>query len=127
MLPSVSIDIIPGDVPNCFNIDGRGGIPVAVLGSDVLDVTQIDANTLLFEGLHVRIVGRRGRGRLLCSVEDVSGDFTNPEGAPDGHLDLVCLFDDEGYLTGDGVIGVLYGELQNGTSIEGWDSICLLP
>jgi len=37
------------------------------------------------------VVGKSDK--LLCTVEDVSGDFSGgPEGAPDGFLDQVCKF-----------------------------------
>jgi outer membrane protein assembly factor BamB len=126
---TAAIDIMPGVVPNCFNNDGRGVIPVAVLGSNILDVTQIDTSMLLFDGLHVRMVGRGSRRRLLCSVDDVSGDFTtDPNGIPDGYLDLVCQFEDEPDIwTGADSTARLEGRLYNGTPIEGEDSICLRP
>jgi hypothetical protein len=78
-----------GGDPNCFNNDGHGAIPVAVLGSDDFDVTQIDVETLDFAGLAVRV---RGNDNPQCSIEDISGDFTTPEGAPDGFDDLVERF-----------------------------------
>ncbi len=89
---AVSIDIKPGSFPNSLNIDGHGVIPVAVLGSENFDVTQIDTATLDFAGLEVNT---DKKGKVRCSLEDASGDFTSPEGAPDGYLDLVCQFIDE--------------------------------
>lgn len=112
----VGIDIKPGSYPNCFNLDGRGVVPLAILGSDVFDVTQIDFGTLSFEGLAVRV---RGQGRLLCTFEDSDGD---------GHLDVVCQFEDvEGDWTGGDSVGRVTGRLDDGTWIEGFDSICLVP
>jgi hypothetical protein len=37
----------------------------------------------------------KGNDILQCSIEDVSGDFTLPEGAADGYPDLVCQFIDD--------------------------------
>jgi hypothetical protein len=122
----VQVDVLPGVVPNFLKIDGRGVVPVAILGSDDFDVTWIDAIMLTFNGLNVRIVGRHGRSRLQCSVEDVSGDFTQPEGSPDGHPDLVCQFDDvPGDWNGYNDLGEILGRLYDGTPIVGWDSIVL--
>ncbi len=122
---TVQIDIKPGSYPNCFNINGHGVIPVAILGRTDFDVTTIDTDTLIFAGLVVRVRGNKGP---LCHAEDVSGDFTNPEGAPDGVLDLVCQFEDDASMwdPGDGEAG-LTGKLLDGTPIEGIDSICVRP
>jgi hypothetical protein len=123
-----SIDIKPGSDPNCFNINGHGVIPVAVLGSASFDVTKIDVSTLRFAGLDVRV---KGNDRPQCSIEDVSGGFTSPEGSPDGYDDLVCQFsrsssnwqpeDDTATLTGN--LKVEHG----GTPIVGTDEICIVP
>ena len=99
----VNIDIKPGSDPNC-----RGAIPVAILGSDSLDVTQVDPTTLLFEGLDVR---ERGNGALSCRIKDVNRD---------GYADFVCQYQDtttEGKLT---------GALLDGTPIEGVGIFCVV-
>ncbi len=57
----VAIDIKPGSDPNCFNANGNGVIPVAILSSADFDVTLIDASTIELEGLAVRAVGKRGK------------------------------------------------------------------
>jgi hypothetical protein len=124
----VDIDIKPGSYPNCFNVDGNGVIPVAILGSADFDVNQIDPSTLSFGGLDVAV---RGRDRLQCSYEDVSGDFTYPEGAPDGYLDMVCQFADDPtlWVPGDGT-AMLTGNLladYGGLPISGSDEICIRP
>ena len=57
------IDVKPGSDPSCFNIDGRGVVPVAVLGSLELDVSTID----VWEGRPLRsgpLDGRRPFERL---------------------------------------------------------------
>lgn len=122
---TVDIDIKPGSYPNCFNVNGHGVIPVAVLGSDTFDVTQIDINTLNFAGLDVRV---KGNSSPQCSVEDVSGDFTDPAGAPDGYDDLVCQFVDDPsvWSPGDGIASLI-GALYDETAIEGSDAICIVP
>ena len=113
------------DIPGCFNVNGHGVIPVAILGSDTFDVAQVDVSSLMFAGLLVRV---RGNGNPQCSIADVSGDFTFPEGEPDGFLDLVCQFmDDPNFWNpGDGVAD-LAGSLLDGTPFKGTDSICLVP
>jgi hypothetical protein len=123
----IPIDIKPGSNPNCFNPDGHGVIPVAILGSPDFDVSQINYSTLSFEGVAVRI---KRNDKPQCSIEDVSGDFSaSLEGAPDGFDDLVCQFVDtftDGWISGDGAATV-NGNLYDGTLIQGSDSICVVP
>ena len=84
-----------------------GIIPVAIFGSDTLDVIQIDQTTLSFEGEGVRV---RGNGVLSCGIRDANSD---------GYDDLVCRYDDST------TEGTLTGELLDGTPIEGADTFCL--
>lgn len=116
----VEIDIKPGSDPNCFNNNGNGVIPVAILGSISFDVTQIDPETVKLEGLVIKAVGKSNK--LLASVEDVNGD---------GYDDLVVKIEDiDGtFSSGDGtaiLTGNLYPE-YDGTAIEGTDAICVVP
>jgi hypothetical protein len=112
----VAVDIKPGETPNCFNINSHGVIPVAILGSTELDATQVDAATLDFNGLAVRV---RGNSRPSCSVDD-----TNSDGFPD----MVCQFEDNSDEWSDGESdAVISGLLFDGTAFQGVDSICLVP
>ena len=109
------IDIKPGSDPNCFNINGHGVIPVAVLGSATLNVLDIDSSALFFAGLEVRVRGKKGP---LCHGEDSNGDQ---------FLDLVCQFEDDASMwTPDSSSeATLAGALFDGTEFEGTDSICV--
>jgi hypothetical protein len=122
----VAIDIQPGDDVGCFNNNGHGLVPVAVLGADDFDVTQIDVWSLLFGGLEVNV---KPNGSPHCAYEDVSGD---PTGVPDGYIDLVCHFvDAEGFeWNPDEGTADLTGSLQDefgGAAFLGTDYICVLP
>ncbi len=113
---TVAIDVKPGSDPNCFNINGHGVVPVAVLGSPELDVESIDIESLRFAGLEVRV---RGNGSPQCSVE-----FSNS----DEFADLVCQFVDEPEAWAPGEAeGTLVGALIDGPAIRGTDSICVVP
>lgn len=116
LVKAVNIDIKPGSDPNCFNINGNGVVPVAILGDEDFDVTQIDPTTLLFGGLQVRVRGNRGPS---CSFEYSNGD---------AYLDLVCHFDDDAgsWVPGDDE-ATLTGNLSDGQPFEGSDSICIVP
>ena len=71
----VAVDVRPGDPWNRINVFSRGVVPVALLGSDTVDVGDIDAASLAFgpEGSplahrgcpHVADVNRDGRPDLL--------------------------------------------------------------
>ena len=113
---NVAIDIKPGSDPNCFNINGHGVIPVAVLGNADFGVSQIDLASVAFGELAVRVRGNKGP---LCSIE-----YSND----DAYLDLVCHFEDEAgnWDAGNGE-AMLTGDLMDGTSFEGTDSICVVP
>lgn len=112
----VDIDIKPGSDPNCFNSNGHGVIPVAILGKLDFDVSQIDTASLYFGGLEVRVRGNKGP---LCSMEDMDDD---------GITDLVCHFEDDAtsWSTGESV-AELEGLLIDGTKITGSGSICIVP
>jgi hypothetical protein len=121
----VAIDIKPGDYPNCLNVNGHGVVPVAILGSMYFNVALIDPGSLTFNGLIVRI---RGNGVPQCSIEDVSGDFTNSEGEPDGFYDLMCHFEEDVNLWNpNNGTGTITGNLIDSTPIVGSDSICIEP
>jgi streptogramin lyase len=112
---AVYIDIKPGSDPNCFNLNGHGVIPVAINGTDDFDVGQIEVGSLKFDGLAVRVRGKKGP---LCSIEDWNND---------GEQDMVCHFeDDPAYWTGGDATATLTGELIDGTPFEGTDSICIV-
>lgn len=116
-LTLVEIDIKPGSDANCFNNNGHGVIPVAILGNAGLDVTTIDPSTIQLESLSVRAVGRKGR--LQAHIEDVNGD---------GFADLLVQIEDEDgvFTTGSGT-ATLTGAFYDGTPIQGSDAICVVP
>ena len=104
VLEFVDVDIKPSSDTSCNAV-----IPVAVLGSDTLDATLIDASTLSFVGASAR---QTGNGTLSCNVSDVNDD---------GHMDLLCQYKN---ATAE---GVLTGELYDGTAIQGSDIYCVSP
>jgi hypothetical protein len=122
---AVEIDIKPGSSPNCFNNNGQGVIPVAILGSADFDVATVDAGTVQLEGLSV---GARGKSnKLLAHIEDVSG----PVGLPDGFDDLVVQIEDaDGGFSEGQSSATLTGNLLpdfGGVPIQGTDEICIVP
>ncbi len=119
---SVDIDIKSGSDPNSINLKSKGKIPVAILSDPDFDAPgEVDRNSLTFgrsgdeDSLHLR--GRNGVPN--CGQEDVNGD---------GLQDLACHFVTQktGFQPGD-TQGILKGQTLNGTSIEGSDSIRIVP
>jgi len=112
----VGLDIKPGANANVVNPRSKGVIPVAILGSDLLDVAEIDQETIEFAGAPASEKGRSGR---LGSFEDVDGD---------GYADLVVHFRTEALSLPDGDgEATLTAELLDGTSIIGTDSVVVVP
>ncbi|MBW2648184.1 MAG: hypothetical protein JRE23_18930 [Deltaproteobacteria bacterium] len=113
----VNIDIKPGSDPNCFNNDGHGVIPVAILGSVDFDVNTIDAGSVMLEGLAVKAVGKSNK--LLAHYNDINSD---------GHVDLVVQIEDDDLVFEEGdTIATVTGKLKDGMPIQGSDTICIVP
>jgi hypothetical protein len=116
----VEIDIKPGSELNRVNVAANGVIPVAILGSDALDVHAIDPTTLAFgpEGApaaHANLCNQEGFG---SHVEDVNDD---------GFDDLVTHYrTQEAGIAFEAVEACLEGRLVTGQSFQGCDSISVL-
>ena len=122
----VWLDIKPDSCPNPLNVNSKGVLPVATLGSDVFDVNSIDPNSILLEGI----------SPIRFSLEDITAPNTDPnecacstEG-PDGYIDLTLKFDTQEIVDAlgevvDGETWMLHltGNLKDGTPIEGTDCI----
>jgi YVTN family beta-propeller protein len=112
----VAIDIKPGSDPNCFNSDGHGVIPVAILTTDTFDAATVDPFSVSLDGAGIRMKGKSGNAG---SLEDIDND---------GDLDLmVQIVDIDGtYLEGE-TIATLTGEILDGSHVKGTDTICIVP
>lgn len=83
----VYVDIKPTSCPNPLNVNAKGVLPVAILGTEYLDVCSIEADSIMLGGV----------APLRFSYEDVATPFDGElcgcttEG-PDGYLDLVAKF-----------------------------------
>jgi hypothetical protein len=77
------IDIRPGSFPNSINAGELGTVPVAILGSAVLDVAAIDPASIALNGVSVATRGSARASKLAYSYEDVNSD---------GFTDLVAHF-----------------------------------
>lgn len=106
----VGIDVLPGSDTNPINFKSQGTIPVAILGSDTLDVTDVDVSTLAFgSAAPVHTVG----GHL----EDVNDD---------GLTDLLSHYSaqETGIAFGQ-TEACVTGDLLDGTPLQGCDAIAV--
>jgi len=121
------IDIKPRSCPNPFGIKQKGVTPVAILGTDDLDVMDIDPSTIYLEGVPP----------LRWAYEDVARPFPGElcdcwtEG-PDGHMDLTIKFDSPALLEalqpvsdGDILTLELVWELNDLTPMVGYDCMII--
>jgi len=116
----VEIDIKPGSDPNSVNTNSKGVLPVAILGSENFDATQIDQDSITAFTTSVDfLVDEWIAMPLRCSIEDVSDD---------GILDLNCKFSKEELLLNCWTNGlVVSGNLLDGTPFIGSDTIRPVP
>jgi len=89
-VPEVYLDVKPTSCPNPLNIWSKGVLPVAILGSEHLDVQEsVDEKSVTLEGIKP----------IRHSYEDVAELYgsSGPEdcstGGPDGYMDLVFKFE----------------------------------
>ena len=116
----VDIDVKPGSDPNSVNVNTKGVLPVAIIGSDDFDATQIDQDTISAYTTSVDAVpGGVPKSPLRCSIEDVNDDEI---------LDLNCKFSKEDLLLNCWTNGLdVSGSLLDGTSFFGSDTIRPVP
>jgi hypothetical protein len=145
----VAIDIKPGSCPNSFNRNSNGVLPVAIVGTEELDVTQIDWATV-----EICSLDNDGDGQLDGCIgphegppgphtvlEDVATPFGGlacncDELGGDGILDLSLKFKTAELVpalrldelpSGDLPELLVRGALFDGTPIEGSDCVRLVP
>ncbi len=113
---SLLMDIRPGSDINPVNSKSNGVLPVAIYGSDDIDVTEIDLATLMLEGMSLREKGKSGK---LGSFEDINGDSI---------VDLLLHFDmSELSFNASTDVYTLSGMMLDGMALEGSDSIRAVP
>lgn len=126
---SLHFDIKPESCPNPLNVKSKGKLPAALLGTETVDVAQIDISSILLEG---------SIAPLKSSIEDVATPYTDGEecgcttGGPDGFDDLTLKFDTHeivGLLGpvdfGDQLTLTITGVLLDGTPFEAHDCIII--
>ena len=108
----VALDIRPGSCPNPLNCKSKGVLPVAILGTVALDVTQVDIATVRLAGVpplrwdyeDVATAYQPFTGKQDCNVDCTSM-------GPDGYVDATLKFRTQAVLAGLG------GAVQNGDCV----------
>ncbi len=113
----VQIDIKPGSDPNSINLGSNGNVPVAILGSIDFNVSNVNASSINLAGANVILIGKAKTPQV--SYEDVNGD---------GYTDLVANVSTKDLqLSETDTMAKLTATLYDGTKIEGFDSIRIVP
>jgi len=108
----VTIDIKPGSDANPINAEGKGVVPVAILGSDSFDVSAVDTAMVLFGPMEANPKHHGGH------LEDVDLN---------GYMDLVFHFpvQDTGLVVGD-THACLDGLTLHGWPFQGCDTVTVV-
>ncbi len=130
---TVAADIKPGGCPNPINVGSKGVLPVAILGTDRLNVEDIDPQSVTLVGV----------SPLRWSHEDVATPYMPLTGkteanqcnalGPDGYTDLTLKFDTQAVVAALGAVNDgdvltlhLTGTLRNGTPVSGEDVVTII-
>jgi hypothetical protein len=132
----VAVDIKPESCPNPINVNEKGVISVAIMGTDEFDATTIDPASVQLQGV----------SPLRWALEDVATPYEPYIGktdayechilGPDGYLDLTLKFKAQEILIALGEVNdrdvlalPLTGDLKeefNGTEITGEDVVVII-
>ena len=122
------VDIMPGTYPNMVNINSKGMVPVAVLGTETFDVFDLDPTSFVYSDYGITNV--RWHYEDVCTL---LADGSTQKG-PDGYIDLVFQYDMQQILAaaqannlvpadGEVLTITLVGNLKTGESVNGADEI----
>jgi len=123
---NVLVDIKPGSCINPFNVKSKGVVPVVILGSTDVDVTQIDPLSITLAGV------KPIRSKVVDVATPPDPAIGCEELGPDGFADLALKFRTQDIVAvldptvknGDTVVLTLTGTLVDEvTPIQGEDSI----
>jgi hypothetical protein len=120
---NVDIDVKPGSDPNSINLKSKGLLPIAILGSETVDVKEIDPSTIKIGTVGLATRGSSRDPKLAFSYEQVNGDED---------VDMMVFFDiqelvSQGALDATTLQLILTGEFEDGTPLVGIDLVSIVP
>jgi hypothetical protein len=138
----VAFDIKPTSCPNPLSTKKGGVIPVAILGTDTLDVNNIDTNSILLEGVAplrfffkdvATPVTNKTTGCGDCWKFYPDPEFPDEPYLGDGYTDLTLKFSAKDLVAALGTLAdgecvdlTLTGTLLDGSPIEGSDHMVVI-
>ncbi len=140
VLPQVVIDIKPTDCPNPLNVDSRGVLPMAIVGTDDFDISMVDPESVRLIGIAPLRWSFEDVCTLFGPLLDNESEFSCTDEGPDGLMDMALKFDNQeiaealelisGPLTdGEEILVSLTGSLLpefGGAPIEGKDVVRII-
>ena len=136
----VALDVKPTSCPNPLNVGSNGVLPVAIVGTEDFDVTQVDLGTVQL----MLLEPMRGAYEDVCTayypLVGKASQFDCTEEGPDGFMDLTLKFDNKdfaaalellggGLTDGEEILVTLTGNLlpeHGGTPIQGEDVVRII-
>jgi uncharacterized membrane protein len=125
----VKVDIKPWSCRNPVNVRSHGVLPVAILGTEDLDVTTIDTASIRLAG----VAPIRSDYKDVGSPKNDAKKCACASARKDGLIDLTLKFDTQKIVQaigevsrGDIVTLELTGTLNDGTPVEGADTVLIL-
>jgi len=131
---TVAVDIKPGSCPNPLNLNSKGLLSVAILGSQDFDINTIDPGSIFLDDVPT----------IRTSYEDVTGPLAEPNececttAGAYGLTDLVLKFKNQEIVEkllektggeldkGQTLELTLTGQLHDGSAISGTDCVVLV-
>lgn len=139
----VTLDIRPGGCPNPLNVKSRGVVPMAIVGSETFDVTDIDIESLVLSradgigGVVAPLLGPRGPGAMiedvatpfageLCACQELRGDGIDDLSLKFSNSDLVEVLELDSLPRQTIVTLTLSGTLFDGTAFTASDCMTIV-
>ncbi|MHC4648525.1 MAG: hypothetical protein ACYTBJ_23955 [Planctomycetota bacterium] len=126
---ALAVDIKPGSCPNPLNVKCNGVLPVAVLGTQELNVTSIDVASVRLAGA---AAVRSSFEDVATPAPDASECVCSTEG-PDGYTDLTLKFKTweiaeavAPVIKGDTLTLTLTAALADGSPVRGSDCVMIV-